>query len=110
MGITLISCLDSYRGDLKEGKTTVRKDLESASKKVGKTTSLPLEKGVGRDLKINIIRKEGKTSTRKVGKTTIEEKVAETGVGETTTLRRAGGTLVRIGEGVARGPLVMEGP
>ena len=81
-------------GDLKVGETTVRKDLESASKKVGKTTSLPLEKGVGGDLKVNIIRKEGETSTRKVGKTTIEEKMAGTRVGETTTLRRAGDTLV----------------
>ena len=40
----------------------------------------------------------------------IDKKVAEAGVGETTPLRRAGGTLVRIDEGVARGPLVMEGP
>ena len=81
-------------GDLKVGETTIRKYLESASKKVGKTAFLPLEGGVGGDLKVNIIRKEGETSTRKVGKTTIEEKVAETGVGDTTTLRRAGGTLV----------------
>ena len=34
----------------------------------------------------------------------------ETEVGETTPLRRVGGTLVKIGEGIARGPVVMEGP
>ena len=34
----------------------------------------------------------------------------ETEVGETTPLRRVGGTLVKIGEGDARGPVVMEGP
>ena len=32
------------------------------------------------------------------------------GVGETTHLRRAEGTLVKTDEGVAQGPLVMEGP
>ena len=95
-------------GDLKVGETTIRKELESTSRKVGKTTFLPLKGGVGGDLKVNTIRKEGETTTGKVGKTTIEEKVAETGVGETTTLRRAGGILVRIDEGVARGLLVME--
>ena len=59
----------------------------------------------------------------RVGETTVQkDKVEETtvqdtdkmeeeqGVEETTHLRRAGGTLVRIDEGVARGPLVMEGP
>ena len=34
----------------------------------------------------------------------------ETEVGETKPLRRVGSTLVRIGEGIARGPVVMEGP
>ena len=81
-------------GDLKVGETTIRKEGETTTKKVGKTTFLPIKGGVGGDLKVDTIRKEGETTTRKVGKTTIEEKVAETGVGETTTLRRAGGTLV----------------
>ena len=48
----------------------------------------------------------------RVGETTAQGRdkiVAGAEVGETTPLRRIGGTLV-IGEGVARGPLVMEGP
>ena len=66
----------------------------------------------------------GETTAKvQVGETTaLRDKVEETtaqgtdqmeveaGVEETTHLRRAGGTLVRIGEGVAQGPLVMEGP
>ena len=87
--------------------TTKGSNLDSGTLLVG---TKPIKGGVGGDLKVNTIRREGETTTRKVGKTTIEEKVIETRVGETTTLRRAGGTLVRIGEGVARGPLVMEGP
>ena len=59
---------------------------------------------------------------RLVGETTVQKEEAEgtivqgrdktgveTEVGETTPLRRVGGTLVKIG-GVARGPVVMEGP
>ena len=49
----------------------------------------------------------------RVGETTAQDLgkiVAETGVGETTPQMKAGGTLVKTGEGVARGPLVMEGP
>ena len=40
----------------------------------------------------------------------IGKRRADPGVGETTHLRRAEGTLVRTDEGVAQGPLVMEGP
>ena len=60
---------------------------------------------------------------RLIGETTVQKEEAEgtivqgrdktgveTEVGETTPLRRVGGTLVKIGEGIARGPVVMEGP
>ena len=48
-----------------------------------------------------------------VGETTVQGrgKTGEgRGVGETTPLIRVGGTLDKTGEGVARGPMVMEGP
>ena len=40
----------------------------------------------------------------------IDKRGVDPGVGETTHLRRAEGTLVKTDEGVAQGPLVMEGP
>ena len=40
----------------------------------------------------------------------IGKRRADPGVGETTHLKRAEGTLVKKDEGVAQGPLVMEGP
>ena len=40
----------------------------------------------------------------------LPKRGVDTGVGETTHLRRAEGTLVKTDEGVAQGPLVMEGP
>ena len=37
-------------------------------------------------------------------------KIVDLGIGENTHLKKAEGTLVIIDEGVAKGPLVMEGP
>ena len=95
---------------------------------------------IGREVGETIARRGGETSTRTVEETlteTVEETTimrqvgetivlrdavegvtargrgrigVETEVGETTPLRRVGGTLVKIGEGDARGPVVMEGP
>ena len=56
---------------------------------------------------------ETTAQTDKVGETTVQDTgkmKADPGVEETTHLRRAEGTLVRTDEGVAQGPLVMEGP
>ena len=56
---------------------------------------------------------ETTAQTDKVGETTVQDigkMKADPGVEETTHLRRAEGTLVRTDEGVAQGPLVMEGP
>ena len=49
----------------------------------------------------------------RAGETTVQDtgkRRADPGVGETTHLKRAEGTLVKTDEGVAQGPLVMEGP
>ena len=80
---------------------TDKKVGETTAKIVGETTAMKEEVG------------ETTVLRGKVGETTaqdIERREVEAGVGETTPLMRIGGTLVRIGEGVAQGPLVMEGP
>ena len=90
------------------GETTARRGGETPIKMVEET-------------QIGIV--EETTTMRLVGETTVprgeaEEATArgrdkigvEKEVGETTPLRRVGGTLVKIGEGIARGPVVMEGP
>ena len=92
------------------GETTTRKVGETTTMRgrVGETTAQGMDKivaeaGVG----------ETTALKDKVGETTAQDMdkiVAEAGVGETTPLMKAGGTLVKTGEGVARGPLVMEGP
>ena len=85
--------------------------------RVGKTT---VETKVGETTVVSIVgettmkNQAGETTAwiDRVGETTalcIDRIVAGVGVGETTPLRRIGGTLV-IDEGVARGPLVMEDP
>ena len=57
----------------------------------------------------------GETTAQKegVGETTVQGRgktEEEKEVGKTTPLIRVGGILDKIGEGVARGPMVMEGP
>ena len=82
----------------------------------------------GREIEEIITKKVGETTGEIIAKAQVEETTAQTdkveettaqdtdkmkvdpGVEETTHLRRAGGTLVRIDEGGAQGLLVMEGP
>ena len=91
---------------------------------VGETTAKRGEETPTKTVEEIQIETIGETMNMKlVGETTVlregaEEAIAqgrdkigvEIEVGETTPLRRVGGTLVRIGEGIARGPVVMEGP
>ena len=92
----------------KVGETTARRGGETPTKIVEETQIETVEET---------------TIMRLVGETTVlrgeageaiargRDKIGvETEVGKTTRLRRVGGTLVKIGEGVARGPVVMEGP
>ena len=110
------------------GETTVETRVGETTvvSRVGETTVV---RGVG---ETTVVSKVGETTVVNiVGETTMKNRVGETtawidkvgettalcrdrivagvGVGETTPLRRTGGTLV-IDEGVARGPMVMEGP
>ena len=106
--------------------------------RIGKEPGVPVQEEIdpvggtramrGREAEEIIIKRVGETTGEIIAKAQVEETTAQTdkveettaqdtdkmkvdpGVEETTHLRRAGGTLVRIGEGVARGPLVMEGP
>ena len=89
----------------KVGENTARRGGETPTKMIGEsqieeTTTMKLvgETTVQRgEVEGTIVQSKDKTGV-------------ETEVGETTPLRRVGGTLVKIGEGVARGPVVMEGP
>ena len=85
-----------------------RKVEETTARKVGETTTKEAEENtaMGRVGETTALRGKVEETTARG----IDKMEAEAGVGETTPLMRAGGTLVRIGEGVARGPLVMEGP
>ena len=77
---------------------------ETTAKKVGETTAMRgEEREVGETTALR--GKVEETTARGIGRREVEA-----GVGETTPLMKAGGTLVKTGEGVARGPLVMEGP
>ena len=94
--------------DREVGETIARKAGETITKIVGETPTEIIEETIA-------MRQAGETTVLRgvVGETTARGRdkiVAETGVGETTPLKRIGGTLVKIGEGVARGPVVMEGP
>ena len=85
-----------------------RKVEETTARKVGETTTKEAEENtaMGRVGETTALRGKVEETTARG----IDKMEAEAGVGETTHLRRARGTLVRIGEGVTRGPLVMEGP
>ena len=94
--------------DREVGETIARKAGETTTRIVGETLTETVEE-------TTIMRQVGETTVLRgaVGEATARgrDKIeAETGVGETILLKRIGGTLVKIGEGIARGPLVMEGP
>ena len=56
---------------------------------------------------ITLIGKEEETTAQGTGK---KDKMIEEEIEEIILLKKAGGTLVIIGEGDAKGPLVIEGP
>ena len=56
---------------------------------------------------MTLIGKEEETTAQGTGK---KDKMIEEEIEEIILLKKAGGTLVIIGEGDAKGPLVMEGP
>ena len=92
----------------KVGETTARRGGETPIK-MGEETWIEIVE------EIPVMRLVGETTVQREGaEGTIVQGRDKTGgekeVGETTPLRRVGGTLVKIGEGIARGPMVMEGP
>ena len=80
---------------------TDKKVGETTAKKVGETTAM--REGVG---ETTVLRGKVEETIAQ----DIDKREVEAGVGETTPLMRIGGTLVKIDEGYAQGPLVMEGP
>ena len=105
------------RDPLEGTRTLIDREVgETIARKAGETTTRIVEETLTETV-------EETTIMRQVGETTVLRGEAEEAtvrgrdkigveieVGETTPLRRVGGTLVRIGEGIARGPVVMEGP
>ena len=90
------------------GETIARRGGETSTRIVEETLTETVEE-------TTIMRQVGETTVLRgaVGEATARgrgRRGAETGVGETTPLKRIGGPLVKIGEVVARGPVVMEGP
>ena len=73
-------------------------------KRIGETTEETTAKALVEETTVQTDRAE-ETIVQDIGKRRVDP-----GVGETTHLRRAEGTLVKTDEGVAQGPLVMEGP
>ena len=89
------------------GETGAMRDREAGeiiTKRVEETTGETTAKALVEETTAQIGR-AGEITIQDIGK-----RRADPGVGETTHLRRAEGTLVKTDEGVAQGPLVMEGP
>ena len=90
---------------LAEGTGAMRgRVVGEITKRVEETTEETTAKALVEETTVQIDRAE-ETTVQDIGK-----RKADPGVGETTHLRRAEGTLVKTDEGVAQGPLVMEGP